>query len=75
MTISHVGEVDPDPVAHGLDTPKRRSVGRQHRIDEHDLGTELHQPQRKIAADEADSTGDQDAFARVELTHDGLPLP
>ena len=61
--IPHVGDVDADAVADLRDVEKVAAIFRDQRIHQQHVGAQLHQPVRQMAADEPQSTGDQDPLA------------
>ena len=52
-----------------LDVREGGAVIGKHRVDKRDAGAALHQCMREVGPDEAESTGHEDGFSRVEVTH------
>ena len=65
--LAHVGDVHRDAVLDAGDVEQVAAVVGNQRIDQQDVGAELHQAVREVAADEAEPAGDHHAAAAIEI--------
>ncbi len=65
--VADVGDVHAHPI---LDAGKVEHVAaglRNHRVDDEHVRSEIHERPDQIAADEAQASGDEDAFTSIEI--------
>ena len=65
--LAHVGDVHAHAIRDAVDVEQVAAVVGDERVDEQDVGAELDQPARQVAADEAEAAGDHHLAAAVEL--------
>ena len=75
--LAHVGDVDAHAIFDAGDVEQVAAVVGNQRIDEQDVGAELGEASRQVAADEPKPASDHHAAAAIELgvahADDGLP--
>ena len=65
--LPDVGDVDADAIGDAVDVEQVAAVVGDQRVDEQDVGAEVDELAREVAADEAEPAGDHHAAAAVEL--------
>ncbi len=65
--LADVRDVDVQPIGDAVDVEQVAAVVGDQRVDQQDVGAEIDERARQVAADEAESAGDHHLAAAIEL--------
>ena len=65
--LAHVGDVDAQPIGDAVDVEEVAAVVGDERVDQQDVGAEVDELPREVAADEPEPAGDHHPAAAIEV--------